>query len=593
MERIIEQHSLRNAIAELNNSFVSKTILDLTSEHVVLFDKEGEILFTNNDIFGITVKKSIGENIFKITPSTYLLILNSNLEEVNRTKKTATFETLFKVKKRLKSYEITLKPILDSFNEISAYALASVDTTEVKSAERKYSYQMNLEKLFLNISTKFINLPAKQIDSGIQEALELIGRFTSSEHAYIVLNENGDNSIGYQWHFNHSATTEQLCSITGLRELIGKTLAEPDFTEPRLIKPQTINEIAILDCPVFITPMILEKEQYGALVLIGKKKSDSDWSEEFTKPMMLFTNIFINTLERKKNALIEEKRKGALEMAIAQRTVEIERQKDKLLTQAKELQEAEILVRNANEELRQLNSNLEQTVNKRTSSLKKTNQELDRFVYSVSHDIKAPLASVKGLINLVRISSEDELGNNLTLMERSIDKLNGFVEDILAHSRNARVVIKPEVINFEHEIELAAEGLRHMEAANKVKLITSIKEATPSVTDQYRLQSVLKNLISNAVKYHNPEAKKSWVKIFVQSDKKEIKVRIADNGIGINKNYLDKIFEMFYRASEKSSGSGLGLYIVKETVEKLGGSITASSAENVGSSFELTIPNLV
>lgn len=592
MERFIEKGGLGNAIEELNNSSVWKSLLDLTSEQVLLFDKDGKILFTNKEIFGVTVKNSIGANIFKLTPSTYLLILKSNLEEINRTRSTAKFETLFKAKEQLKSYEITLKPIMDSSDEIRAYALASVETTETKSAQRKYSYQLNLEKLFLNISTKFINLPATQIDNGIKESLELIGRFTNSEHAYIILSDNVSNRIGYQWHFNHSATSDKMCSLTGLKELIRETLSDPNFIEPRLIKPQADKGVSSLDCPVFINPMILEKEKYGALVLMGKRNADSDWSTEFTKPMMLFTNIFINTLERKKSTLIEEKRKGALEKAITDRTIEIEQQKNKLLKQAEELQEAEVLVRNANEELRNANSTLEQTINTRTSSLKKTNQELDRFVYSVSHDIKAPLASVKGLINLVRLSPEGELEYNLTLMERSIDKLNGFVEDILAHSRNARVDIKQDEIKFDHEIELAAEGLRHMELANNVKLITSIKQSVPAVTDQYRLQSVLKNLISNAVKYHNPKAKKSWVKVFVNSNKKEIKIRIADNGIGINKTYLNKIFEMFYRASEKSFGSGLGLYIVKETVEKLGGDITVTSKENVGSSFELTIPNL-
>lgn len=592
MEQIIEQQKRGNILGELSNSSVWESLLNLTSEQVLLLDKEGKILFTNNAIFGSSPKNAIGESIFKLTPSTYLLILKSNLEEVNRTKSTSTFETLYKAKKQLRSYEITVKPLLDQSNEIQGYALASVDTTEIKLSNRRYSYKINLEKLFLTISTKFIGLQASQIDEGIQESLELIGRFTNSEHAYIVLNNGDSNNIGYEWHFNYSSVPSELCSIEGFGEMIGDALAQPDFTEPILIKPGTANSKPCVNCPVFINPMNLEKKQYGALVLMGKINSEEDWSEDFAKPMMLFTNIFINTLERKKNAFVEEQRKGALEKAIAERTIEIEQQKNKLITQAKELQQAEVSVREANNELKKLNSGLERTISTRTSSLEKTNQELDRFVYSVSHDIKAPLASVKGLINLVRLSQEDELEHNLKLMERSIDKLNGFVEDILVHSRNSRVELKQDVINFEEEIELAAEGLRHMDQASNVKLITSIEQSAPAITDQYRLQSVLKNLISNSVKYHNKDAKKSWVKVFVSSDKEEIKIRIADNGIGIHKNYLDKIFDMFYRASENSFGSGLGLYIVKETVEKLGGTITVSSKENVGSSFELAIPNL-
>jgi PAS domain S-box-containing protein len=592
MEQFVGDQKLKNRLSKFNSSSIWKTLLNLTSEQVLLIDKNGKILFTNNPIFGTSPEDALGKSLYKLTPSTYLLILQSNLEEVSLTKKSASFETLYKVGKRLRSYEITIKPILGETNDIQGFALASVDTTEIKFAKRRYSYKMNLEKLFLNISTKFISLPASQIDNGLQESLELIGRFTNSEHAYIVLKNENTNQIGYQWHFNYSNTTDKMCSIFGLEELIGNALSRTDFTDPKLIRPHVDNEGRSLDCPVFLNPMILEKKQYGALVLLGKINAQEDWSEDFAKPMMLFTNVFINTLERKKNALIEEQRQEALEKAIKERTIEIELQKNKLLKQAEELKQADTLVRYANNELKKSNSKLEKTVSERTSSLEKTNQELDRFVYSVSHDIKAPLASVKGLINLIRLSTEDELEYNLQLMDRSINKLNGFVEDILMHSRNSRVALKQDLINFDKEIELAAEDLRHMDKASDVKLITSIEIKAAAVTDQYRLQSVLKNLISNSVKYHNPDAKKSWVKVFVKSTTAEIQIKVSDNGIGINQLHVDKIFDMFYRASEHSFGSGLGLYIVKETVEKLGGTIKVTSKENVGSTFELSIPNL-
>lgn len=552
MKEFVGDQKLRNSLIEFSNSSIWKTLLSLTSEQVLLIDNKGKILFTNNAIFGTSPENAVGKSLYKLTPNTYLLILQSNLEEVNHTKSTATFETLYKVGKRLRSYEITIKPILSETNTIKGFALASVDTTEIKLAKRRYSYKMNLEKLFLNISTKFISLPASQIDNGLQESLELIGRFTNSEHAYIILKSDITNQIGYQWHFNRSSTSDKICSIFGLEELIGNALSRTDFTEPKLIKPHTDKNGLSLDCPVFLNPMILENKQYGALVLMGKLNVSEDWSEDFAKPMMLFINVFINTLERKKNAIIEEQRQEALERAIKERTLEIEFQKSKLIKQAEELKQADILVRYANNELKKANSKLEKTVTERTSSLEKTNQELDRFVYSVSHDIKAPLASVKGLINLIRLSSEDELEYNLELMERSINKLNGFVEDILVHSRNSRVALKQDLINFEKEIELAAEDLRHMEMASDVKLITSIDIKSAPVTDQYRLQSVLKNLISNSVKYHNPDTKKSWVKVFVKSTTAQIVIKVSDNGIGISNHHVDKVFDMFYRASEHS-----------------------------------------
>ncbi|VAW28681.1 hypothetical protein MNBD_BACTEROID06-530, partial [hydrothermal vent metagenome] len=101
-----------------------------------------------------------------------------------------------------------------------------------------------------------------------------------------------------------------------------------------------------------------------------------------------------------------------------------------------------------------------------------------------------------------------------------------------------------------------------------------------------------KNLISNAVKYHNPDSKKSWVKVNVVTTKELIKIKVSDNGIGIDDDKVEKVFDMFYRASENSFGSGLGLYIVKETIEKLGGTITVVSKNNVGTTVSLNIPNL-
>lgn len=592
MENITEQCEGERADKKELNSAFWKSLFDVTSEQVMMINTKGKVLFSNKPVFDHSIEEAIGKNIFNIAPSVYAIILQNKLEEVVDTKSKVIFETIIETPKGRKNLELTIDPVYDNEETIQGFSLASIDTTEVKLAKKAYNYKSNLEKLFLTISTKFINLPATEIDNGIRESLELIARFTNSEHAYIFLNSEQANNIAYQWHFNLSLTTEKLCSIQGVEDLIGEVLIKSELTGPRLIKPNSGEFRIHNDCPVFVNPMFLENKRYGALILMGKINAEEGWSEDFAKPMMLFTNVFINTLERKKNALIEEERKDVLEKAIKERTIEIEIHKNKLIKQADDLKQAEILVIQANNELKKANARLENTVSQRTSSLQKTNQELDRFVYSVSHDIKAPLASVQGLINLIRLSSEDELEHILELMEKSIDKLNGFVEDILVHSRNARVAVKKDVINFDEEIELAAQGLRHMDKASKVKLITSIKESSPAVSDQYRLQSVLKNLISNSVKYHNPDAKKSWVKVHAESNKKEILIKVSDNGIGINEHNVDKVFDMFYRASENSFGSGLGLYIVKETVEKLGGTISVTSKEKVGTSFDLAIPNL-
>lgn len=576
--------------AEITPAFW-KSLFDITAEQVLMIDTKGRVLFTNKGFFGISSTESIGKSIFGLVPSSYSVILKNKLEEVNKVQSRVTFESVITVNSAFKYLELTIDPVYDSEEVLLGYSLASIDTTEIKQTQRKYNYKSNLEKLFLNISTKFINLPSKDINEGITESLELISRFTNSEHAYIVLFDGETSHIGYEWHSSFRSMVP-FCSLETVQQLLKTSVQQLYNTDPVLIKPQDPTFGLNNDCPIVVNPMVLEGKRYGALVLVGKMNAEEDWSLDFAKPMMMFSNVFINTVERQKNALEEEGRKVVLEKAIKQRTIAIELQKDKLVHQSKELAEAELLVRQANIKLKDANSELEMKVTERTSSLEKSNQELDRFVYSVSHDIKAPLSSVQGLINLIRMSPPEELDYHLELMEKSIHKLNGFVEDILTHSRNSRVELKKDVINFEREVKLAADDLRHMDNASEVKLITSYNQRGKGVTDQYRLQSVLKNLISNAVKYYNPEAKRSWVKVVVETTRERIRINVSDNGIGIGADKVDNIFDMFYRASETSSGSGLGLYIVKETVEKLGGTITVASKEQVGTTLSLNIPNL-
>ncbi len=575
---------------EVSSSFW-KSLFSITSEQVLMIDTKGRVLFTNKGFFDISAQEAIGKSIFGLVPSAYSIILKNKLAEVYKTQSKVTFESIVEINKTRKHLELAIDPVYDEYQVLQGFSLASIDTTVIKLAQRRYNYKSNLEKLFLNISTNFINLSPNEIDEGIIESLELISRFTSSEHAYIVLFDKEEKNIAYEWH---AMNTNNLpfCDLKTAKTLLKSSTCKLHKNESVLIKQNDLEFGLKNDCPILVNPMILEGQQYGVLILMGKINSKNDWSADFAKPMMLFSNVFINTMERKKSSMVEKQRELVLEKAIKQRTIAIEQQKDKLMLQARELAKTEGLLRQANEKLKQSNISLEKTVSQRTSSLEKTNQELDRFVYSVSHDIKAPLASVKGLINLVRMSSEEELEKSLNLMDRSIDKLNGFVGDILVHSRNGRVELKHNEIDFANEIELAAEGLRYMDCADNVKLITSFQQNVVAITDQYRLQSVLKNLISNAVKYHNPNVKKSWVKIAVKTSKERIKIKVSDNGIGIRAENVDKIFDMFYRASENSFGSGLGLYIVKETIEKLGGIITVASQEKVGTTFSLNIPNL-
>ncbi len=233
----------------------------------------------------------------------------------------------------------------------------------------------------------------------------------------------------------------------------------------------------------------------------------------------------------------------------------------------------------------------EEILRSKNVELEKINFELDRFVYSASHDLKAPLSSVLGLISLARTEMRPEDQTTYyDMMERSIRKLDKFINDLIHFSRNTRLEIVSEPVDFESIISDRVDDLRYMEDAHKVRLEKSIDKVA-FWSDERRISTIFNNLISNAVKYHNPVAIDPWVKLSIEVDEQRALIVIQDNGIGIEEHHLDYIFNMFYRATELSKGSGLGLYIVKEIVSKLSGSIIVNSKTGEGTTIKIILPN--
>ena len=225
--------------------------------------------------------------------------------------------------------------------------------------------------------------------------------------------------------------------------------------------------------------------------------------------------------------------------------------------------------------------------------LKKINQELDRFVYSASHDLRAPLTSIVGLINLSEMEEVPlAITQYLGLMKKSADKLDSFIQDLTNFSRNARTEIKQEPVDFKDMFEAIFEQHKFMDGSKEADMHAAIEQEANFYSDNNRLQVVFSNIISNAVKYNNCHAEKALVNITINVSAEKAFIRIADNGIGIGEEHLERIFEMFYRATDERQGSGLGLYIVKETMEKLNGEVVVTSELGVGTAFTFEIPNM-
>lgn len=221
--------------------------------------------------------------------------------------------------------------------------------------------------------------------------------------------------------------------------------------------------------------------------------------------------------------------------------------------------------------------------------LAKTNEELDRFVYSASHDMRAPLSSLLGLINISeKTNSVEELHAYLHMMKGRIKTMEGFIKEVTDYSRNTRLELMLEGTDLEAVIREVNQNLSDM--TGRVRIEFDLPEKIIMLTDPSRLKVILNNLISNAYKYHRFDQPDPYISFSAKRTNNQVVIKIADNGSGIEPDYHNKIFDMFFRASVKSEGSGLGLYIVKETLQKMGGTIWVESTPGEGSVFTFAIP---
>jgi signal transduction histidine kinase len=223
--------------------------------------------------------------------------------------------------------------------------------------------------------------------------------------------------------------------------------------------------------------------------------------------------------------------------------------------------------------------------------LAKTNEELDRFVYSASHDMRAPLSSLLGLINLCEKSTNPgEVRSYLELMKGRIKTMEGFIREVTDYSRNARLDINTSEVGLEEVIQETTHNLSYIEVSKKVRVEIQPGCKLTVHTDAGRLKVILNNLISNAYRYHRFDQEDPYIIFDAEKTEDFVMIHVSDNGSGISSEHHEKIFDMFFRASVQSEGSGLGLYIVKETLQKLGGTIWVESTVGEGTRFSFAIP---
>jgi signal transduction histidine kinase len=233
----------------------------------------------------------------------------------------------------------------------------------------------------------------------------------------------------------------------------------------------------------------------------------------------------------------------------------------------------------------------ESDLRRQNEELVKINRELDNFVYSVSHNLRAPLLSTLGLIQLAqRDDTQRTFSQYWEMMTKSIFNLDETIKEILDYSKNARIEIARQKVDLKKLVSEVQEKVQYIEFYDRMAFHVNVHQTTEFYSDPFRLSIILTNLISNSIIYSNSYVA-SMVSIDAVIDGKEARLKISDNGIGIESHLMPRIFEMFFRGTDRSDGAGLGLYIVREAVEKLKGSIKVESVYGEGTEFYITIPN--
>ena len=226
-----------------------------------------------------------------------------------------------------------------------------------------------------------------------------------------------------------------------------------------------------------------------------------------------------------------------------------------------------------------------------SDALKQKNKELETFVYKVSHDLKGPVATMQGLLQLVYNSNEQDKVTYLDLMQQSLQKLDKSIVSLLNFTLSNKTDLKSLNIELREQVGNVISTLGDTADKYGVQIYNEVPDDMLFSTIPELLNVILQNVLENSIKYHSPLAK-SCVRIVAELKGKEVAIIITDNGLGMSPHVSERAFDMYFRGDTATPGSGLGLYIAKNNVEKLGGRMTLHTKNGEGTEVELLIPNL-
>jgi len=228
---------------------------------------------------------------------------------------------------------------------------------------------------------------------------------------------------------------------------------------------------------------------------------------------------------------------------------------------------------------------------KKEKELINTNKQLDQVIYKTTHDLKAPILSALGLISLAETAPVEQREEYLALIKRSLMKLNSFIEEMHNFFRHEKLALQRDKIEVVKLVQEEVENLRNLYHADKIRIQIESDENSEFFSDAVRVKTIVSNMLTNSIKYADPKKEDPFIEVDLKVGSEYCEIFFRDNGIGIEADYLEKIFDLFYRATAMSHGTGIGLFIVKDTIERLNGTIQVQSEIGKGTTFIVQIPN--
>jgi len=215
------------------------------------------------------------------------------------------------------------------------------------------------------------------------------------------------------------------------------------------------------------------------------------------------------------------------------------------------------------------------------------NAELDKFVYNVTHDLRSPLASLSGLVDLIQHETDpEEMKPYIMMMKNSLERQDKFINEMLDFIKSKHTGVRRQECSLPAIVDNVIAQNSH---SGGVKIYKEI-ELNNIDSDALKIQVILNNLVSNSIKYSDSKKTERWVKVRTYRQANDAVIEVADNGIGIRQKDQDRIFDKFYMSGDNKHSAGLGLYLVKDAVTQLNGRIEVKSEPGESSTFMVSLP---